>query len=145
MIMGTMKTATLALVVPATVAAPIALPATARADNRPFQSPSGNISCLLGSSDVACDVSDYTYQMPPGPPCSQHISWGNRFGLQQGKPAEMMCHGDTLRVPGEQTLNYGQTISAGTITCESQPSGMKCTDGSTGHYFRVSRDSYNLG
>jgi hypothetical protein len=145
MIMGTMKATTLALAVPATVAAAIALPATARADYRPFQSPSGNISCSIDSSDVACDVSDYTYHVPPGPPCSQHISWGNRFGLQHGKAAEMECHGDTLRVPGEQTLNYGQTISAGTITCESQPSGMKCTDSSTGHYFRVSRDSYDLG
>jgi Family of unknown function (DUF6636) len=140
-----MKTATLALVVPATAAAAIALPATARADDRPFQSPSGNISCLIGGSSVACDVSDYTYQVPPGPPCSQHISWGNRFNLQQGKAAEMECHGDTLRIPGEQTLSYGQTISAGTITCESEPSGIKCADSSTGHYFRVSRDSYNLG
>ena len=57
----------------------------------------------------------------------------------------MECHGDTLRLPGEQTLNYGQTISAGTITCDSEPSGMTCTDSSTGHYFRVSRDSYSLG
>jgi hypothetical protein len=136
-----MKITTLALVVPTA----IALPAIARADYRPFQSPSGNISCLIDISDVACDVSDYTYKVPPGPPCSQHISWGNRFWLKQGNPAEMECHGDTLRVPGEQTLNYGQTITAGTLTCESQPSGMKCTDSSTGHYFRVSRDSYDIG
>ncbi|MGO9925095.1 MAG: DUF6636 domain-containing protein [Mycobacterium sp.] len=141
MIKATMRTAALALVVPAA----LALPATARADDRPFQSPSGNISCLLGGGGVACDVSDYTYQVPPGPPCAQHIAWGNRFSLQQGRPAEMECHGDTLRLPGEQTLNYGQTISAGTITCDSEPSGMTCTDSSTGHYFRVSRDSYSLG
>jgi hypothetical protein len=141
MITGSTKIATLALVVPTA----IALPAIARADDRPFQSPSGNIACLLGSNGVACDISEYTYQVPPGPPCSQHIAWGNRFALEAGKPAEMHCHGDTLRVPGEQTLNYGQTISAGTIICESQPSGMKCADSSSGHYFQVSRDSYNLG
>jgi len=141
MITGTMKAATLALVVPAA----IALPAIARADDGPFQSPSGNISCTISSTLAACDVSDHTYQVPQGPPCSQHLPWGDRFVLEQGKAAEMHCHGDTLRVPGARVLNYGQTISAGPITCESQPSGMKCTDSSTGHYFQVSRDSYNLG
>jgi hypothetical protein len=145
MIMGTMKVTTLGLIVPAAAAAAIALPAIARADYRPFQSPSGNISCLIGSNDVACDVSDYTYQLPPAPPCHQHLPWGSRFRLQVGEAPGMPCHGDTLRVPGAQALNYGQTISAGTITCESQPSGMKCTDSSTGHYFRASRDSYDLG
>ncbi len=132
----------LALLVPVVA---IALPAPAFADDRPFQSPSGNIVCLLGAVGVACDVSDYIYQVPPGPPCSQHIAWGNRFTLQKGQAAEMVCHGDTLRVPGEQTLGYGQTVSAGTITCSSDPSGVKCTDSSTGHYFRVARDSYDLG
>ena len=140
-----MNRTTLALLVPVTITAAVALPATAFADDRPFQSPSGKIACLLGVDGVACDVSDYTYQVPPGPPCSQHISWGNRFSLSHGQPAQMECHGDTLRVPGEQTLDYGQTISQGTITCSSDPSGMTCTDGSSGHYFRVSRDSYNLG
>jgi hypothetical protein len=140
-----MKMATLALVVPATIAAAVALPATAHADNRPFQSPSGNILCLIDSSGVACDVSDFTYKLPPPPPCAQHISWGNRFTMDQGKAPEMTCHGDTLRVPGEPTLNYGQTTSAGSFTCDSEPSGMKCTDSSTGHYFRVARDSYDLG
>jgi hypothetical protein len=141
MIVGTIKTAAVALVVPAA----IVLPATARADEGPFRSPSGNISCVMGSSGVACDVSDRTYQLPPAPPCSEHSAWGGRFSLQQGQAVEMECHNDTLRVPGAQTLNYGQTNSTGAITCESQPSGMKCTDSSTGHYFRVARDSYNLG
>jgi hypothetical protein len=135
----------LTLIAVATVALAIAASATAHADDGPFRSPSGNISCVVGNGGAACDVSDHTYQLPPGPPCSQHSAWGGRFSLQQGQAAEMECHNDTLRVPGARTLDYGQTISAGTITCESQPSGMKCTDSSTGHYFRVSRDSYNLG
>jgi hypothetical protein len=65
--------------------------------------------------------------------------------LAPGKPGAIECHGDTLRVPGEATLNYGQTISEGTITCASEQSGMTCTDNSSGHYFRVSKDSFNLG
>jgi hypothetical protein len=43
------------------------------------------------------------------------------------------------------TLGYGQTVFAGTITCDSEPTGVKCTDTSTGHYFRLARESYELG
>jgi len=46
---------------------------------------------------------------------------------------------------GVLILNYGQARSAGTITCDSEPSGMTCTDSSTGHYFRMSRESNELG
>jgi hypothetical protein len=38
-----------------------------------------------------------------------------------------------------------QTQSAGSITCDSELSGVTCTDASTGHFFRVSRDSYQVG
>jgi Family of unknown function (DUF6636) len=98
MIMAAPKGATLALVV-STVAAAIALPATARADSQYFQSPSGNIYCVLDGGGVACDVHDYTYQPPPPPECGKHLPWGNRFSLTAGEPAVIECHGDTLRVP----------------------------------------------
>jgi hypothetical protein len=58
--------------------------------------------------------------------------------------ANIVCHSDSLRVPGEPTLDYGQTKSVGTFSCDSVLSGVKCTD-STGHYFRASRGSYDLG
>jgi hypothetical protein len=134
-----------ALMAMTSVAATIALPAAAHADTNNFQSPSGNIYCSLDASGAACDISEYTYTPPPPPECAKHISWGNRFTLTPGRPAAMDCHGDTLRVAGEPNLNYGQTVSAGTITCaSSEQAGMKCTD-SSGHFFRVSRDSFQLG
>jgi hypothetical protein len=140
-----MKITKLALIATAAVAATIAVPVTAHANSQNFQSPSGNIACTLDTGGAACDIREYTYQPPPGPECAKHIKWGNRFTLMPGQPGAMACHGDTLRVEGEATLNYGQTISAGTITCASDLSGMKCTDNSSGHYFQVSKDSYNLG
>jgi hypothetical protein len=42
-------------------------------------------------------------------------------------------------------LDYGQTHSIGTITCDTEPAGVTCIDSSTGHFFRVSRESYQLG
>lgn len=140
-----MKIPTLAMVGTATLAAAIACAPSARAETLNFQSPSGNIYCTLDSLGAACDIRQYTYQPPPPPECGQHLAWGSRFTLAAGKAGAITCHGDTLQVPGEQTLNYGQTISAGTITCDSEMSGMKCTDSSTGHFFRVSMDSFQLG
>jgi hypothetical protein len=133
------------LTVLAALAAAIALPAAAQADSSPFISPSGNIDCQIDAGGAICDIHDHTYQPPPPPPCAEHSPWGSRFVLEAGKAATVVCHSDSLRVPGEPTLDYGQTKSAGTFTCASDPSGVKCTDSSSGHYFRVSRDSYDLG
>ena len=41
--------------------------------------------------------------------------------------------------------DYGQKRSIGANTCGSEPSGMTCTDASTGHFFRMSSESYDLG
>ncbi|WP_081287658.1 DUF6636 domain-containing protein [Mycobacterium asiaticum] len=141
-----MRILKLALIAVLAAATLLAIPATAHADSKYFQTPSGNIFCILDSSGAACDISEYTYTPPPPPECAQHISWGSRFRLSPGKPGTIECHGDTLKLPGEPTLNYGQTISAGSITCASgEQTGVKCTDSNGGHYFRVSRDSFNLG
>lgn len=141
-----MRILKLMLVATASAAAALAFPATAHADSKYFQSPSGNIVCIIGADGAACDIHEYTYTPPPPPECAQHIKWGNRFTLDAGKAGTIVCHGDTLQLAGEPTLNYGQTISAGTITCaSSETDGMKCTDSSSGHYFRVSRESFNLG
>ena len=42
-------------------------------------------------------------------------------------------------------LAYGQTHTVDTITCGSEPPGVTCTDTGTGHFFRVSDESYQLG
>jgi hypothetical protein len=144
-----------ALIATATVAATIALPATGHADvtRHDFQSSSGDIVCETstgsdGMVGVFCDIG--TYGPPPySPECPQ--GWGVRFGLDQGSAPVKQCQEDTI-IPGSiprnralDTLAYGKTASAGTITCDSEPTGMTCTDSSTGHFFRVSWESYQLG
>ncbi len=144
---GTKMTLTkFALIAVTAGATAMALPAVAQADTpQSFVSPSGNIVCGLGvgldgRSGASCEIRDYNWAPPH---CNQGV--GNEFSLTEGEPAETRCHTDTNFVPGRPILAYGQTRSSGSITCESEPSGMTCTDSNTGHFFRVSRDSYQLG
>jgi hypothetical protein len=116
-----------------------------------FQSPSGNIGCFIESDDghgrarASCDIADRTWASPPRPP--NCMGPYDRLNLREGTPARLGCHGDTaLGTPMDPlpVLDYGETITAGPLTCESEPLGMTCTDSSTGHYFRLARDSYEL-
>jgi hypothetical protein len=170
--MSTSKIMKLAVIATATAAATIALPVTANAhvNSGPtpyvtytFQSPSGNIACDyqqgLDGDDatgyVSCEVRDHTWVAPPaactGPyndrERAQNMIRGDEFPLSEGKPAELGCYWGVgpLNTPHKSTLDYGQTLSVGTITCDSETSGVTCTDSSTGHFFRVSRESYDLG
>jgi Family of unknown function (DUF6636) len=148
----TIQIPTLALIATATVAATFALAAPAHADvNFNFHSPSGNIYCAMhadgdGKSRTTCITADHTWVAPPrSPDCSADQRWGDALSLYQGS-AGFQCY---RRLPDDptagQTLNYGQTLANGTITCESEPAGMTCTDTSTGHFFRLARESYQLG
>jgi hypothetical protein len=145
----TIKITQFALIATATVAATIALPAPAHASGG-FASPSGDIARDVftrddGANFATCDIRDHTYAAPPKPASCQLGGWGDRVNMVQGSAPDFSCHGDTNVVPGLATLRYGQTRSAGPMTCDSEPSGVTCTDTSTGHYFRISRQSYELG
>ena len=140
----------LGLIVTATAAASTALPAIAHADPdyQLFQSPSGNIHCELtinykGTPYANCTIQQSSYA---GQLCQEPGLVIPQFGVGQGGPAHMPgCVGTNGGWPALGTLDYGQTRSVGPITCASEPSGVTCTDTSTGHFFRVSRDSYELG
>jgi hypothetical protein len=121
-------------------------PPPPQAQSYQFQNSSGNVSCNLSSGGAACEISNraYTVSTPP-PPCAQHSAWGDRFSLNQGGTVQMDCHNDTLHVQGEQVVNDGQTLAAGTLSCTSETAAMRCTDSSTGHFFYVSPGSYQIG
>src|SRR5262249_37573682 len=147
----TTRITTLALIATATGVAIFFRPATvhAEAHTYTFQSPSGEIVCKLttrddGTGGVFCDIGSY-WAPPYAPECDQ--GWGYRFSLDQGSEAVAHCQQATI-IPGSKpenrglaTLAYGKTASAGTITCNSEPTGtpshpdtVTCTDSSTGHY-----------
>jgi hypothetical protein len=86
------------------------------------------------------------------PPGCDHSAWGDRLSLEQGSAPVSDCHNDTIRPsysspgpnPDVPILAFGQSKSAGTITCGSAPTGITCIDFSTGHYFRMSNDSNEI-
>ena len=148
-----MRITTIAAASMISAAAMIGLAATAHADTSgSFQSASGNIGCGMrlgsgGKGGVTCAVRDHTWVIvAPVPKCpAGYGDW--EFDLDQGNEPgpSYSCAVGTIIYPGQQTLDYGQTRTAGTITCDSEPTGVTCTDTSTGHFFRVSRESYQLG
>ncbi|MDT5011434.1 MAG: hypothetical protein QOH57_3051 [Mycobacterium sp.] len=151
-----------------TLAAIIFVSPTAHADPnyQRFKSPSGDIVCTIirgsniwdpanyGKGEGTCQVQYFTYPVPPreyvaadGQVSHCYFNgWGGQFSLPEGRPPHLTCTGsDLVSAQPLRTLDYGQSTSLGAITCASEPSGMTCTDNSSGRFFRVSPDSYQLG
>ncbi len=126
-------------------------PATAHAEfTGDFTSPGGDVYCQMsvydeGTGAVACEGGGpYAASKPE---CASHSAWGDRFYLKQGEAAVAQCHNDTIRSnqPLAPVLDYGQTQSLSTSTCDSRPSGIACTDVSSGHFITLSAESNSLG
>jgi hypothetical protein len=129
-----------------TAAGPAAI---AHADNLyQFQSPSGNITCVMSALQgtaprASCGSVDRTWVIPPRPmTCTG--AFGDQIDLVLGSSPALVCHSDTTRGSGLPTLQYGETRSVASLTCQSEPASITCTDSGTGHFFRISRESYEL-
>jgi hypothetical protein len=145
----------------ASVALGLSTPMAHADDNyQQFASPSGNIRCILSGPGtplpgVMCQIKDITYSVAPGTArderngaaCPPGSDGGGDFRLDQGGSPYVRCTYSALGSGfGDwQPLDFGQTRSLGSITCDSEADGMTCTDTGTGRFFRVSRDSYQLG
>jgi len=155
------KAMTRALIATAALAATVAVasPAAAETDRFQFLTPSGNIGCQMdtapdGAAYAWCKVIGHTWAAAPESNCQKAYLPGaigeptDELQLRQGSAA---CTGfvmSQLFFSGEYappTLAYGQSHSVGSITCDSQPAGVTCTDADTGHFFRISRESYQIG
>jgi hypothetical protein len=129
-----------------TAAAALPLAAIAHADQ--FLAPSGNIGCAMvdqgADSYAVCKVRDHTWVSPDsgGDYCT---GAGDMLLMFRGHAPSVCSHPDQIFVNSPSTLGYGQTRTVSAITCDSEQAGVTCTDSSTGHFFRVSRDSYQLG
>lgn len=110
-----------------------------------FLSPSRNIACQLfvqgDGGEVRCDIRQATFTPPqPAVPCD--LDYGDSIVLTTY--AEFGCHGDTVFDPGGQVLGYGQRMEVGSFRCDSERTGVTCTNLSTGRGFSIRRASYRL-
>jgi|ERR1700733_9486384 hypothetical protein len=139
----------------ATAAATIGLAPPSHAGfSEQFQSSSGDISCNLvnyppldthsfAKNFVQCDIADHSWVSPKPPPPDRPDAVST-FVLMRGQLPIVGYRPGTFAAAGPM-LDDAQSGSAGAITCSSEQPAMRCTDVSTGHFFRVSRESYELG
>ena len=136
-------------------AASIGLAGSAHANpfSEQFESLSGDISCNLvnapptdrlglGKNFVQCDIVNQSW-VPPQPPPPGRADATSTLVLVRGQ-LPIVGYSPGALAAADQ-VNYDQPVSAGVITCRPEQSAVKCTDTSTGHFFRVSRESYELG
>jgi hypothetical protein len=92
---------------------------------------------------VQCDIDNHDW-VPPRPPPPGRDDATSTFLLVRG---QVTIVGYSPGTVGDDSplLDPAQAPYAGTIGCRSDQSAMKCTDTSTGHFFRVSQESYELG
>jgi hypothetical protein len=119
-----------------------------------FQSPSGDISCnlvnapptdqrSLAKNFVQCDIANHSWAAPQPPPGGRGEATST-FVLIRGQ-APVIGYSPGAFAAAGPMLDGAQSGSAGTIFCRSEQSAVRCTDISTGHFFRVSQESYELG
>ena len=96
-----------------------------------FQSPSGNIRCdmtrgapLAVQCNLGVDVKSYTNR-----PASCEGDWGTTFGVGQTGRGQLVCvTDDVLTQQVRDVLPYGSTAILDGITCQSELSGVTCTN-----------------
>lgn len=106
-----------------------------------FTSPTGNIGCYIDREGVRCDIAERAWTPPPAPDDCD-LDYGQGIALGAGG-AGFVCAGDTALNAGPP-LEWGRSIAAGPLRCESEKSGMTCRNEETRAGFTLSRQAYAL-
>ena len=122
-------------------AAPIA--ATPASDSSYFHTPTNNIHCMGSNFDdgpnLRCDLRQISNPRPAAP-ADCPLDYGDSYNINlNGLVGTLVCHGDTVELPGSPVLAYGATWQAFGFTCRSATDGLTCTN-SSGHGFFLARN-----
>jgi len=119
-----------------------------------FVSPSGNIACAIyadGSGAIA--KSRTTPGWLPRPQLARTAERATSTSevleiyVSQGKPANLGCYegaSSSIDPASRHSTTARNTRAARSLAKVSRPA-LTCTDTATGHFFRISRESYELG
>ena len=109
-----------------------------------FKTPTGNIVCDLGNTDVVCVIESGLVPPPNKTACNVGDPVANRVDLTAtGAAAPVLCAGDPgplADAANAKILAYGSTMINGTIGCSSFEFGLVCVN-SNGRGFFLSRAS----
>jgi hypothetical protein len=97
-----------------------------------FQSPSGNIHCMMIDDETwqgtRCDILEVATMSYPLRPVDCDLDWGHAFEVPSRGGAAPACAGDTVASPEAPVLDYGREVTHGGVTCVSETSGVTCTN-----------------
>jgi hypothetical protein len=112
----------------------LAFPASASAFVRYFHSPNRNITCEVsagGGMGTRTGVFCQSLQRP----LSATLTRDGQVYVCSGR----QCLGNTVR--SSVRLKYGSSIRVGPFRCLSRPNGIRCVVVSTGHGFKINRNT----
>jgi hypothetical protein len=107
-----------------------------------FESPSGNIGCIIAGGVARCDIKQRNWSPPARPSsCPNIVDFGQGLEVSSSGAGRFVCAGDTALDPAAAKLAYGLSTVVGQITCTSATTGMTCKNSSGGGFF-ISIQSY---
>lgn len=111
-----------------------------------FQSPSGNIRCVMtdigGTPSAACRLDELTRTFDT-PPDDCDGDWGAGFAVEADGPGRLSCYTDLPPEEDARVLPYGVAVQLAGITCASERTGVTCTNEGGGG-FSVRRAEQSL-
>ena len=145
-VQGPAATVTTATPTVTTSASPVPSGPPTRLVSQPsFQSPSGNIGCMIISATARCDIARHAFALPPRPAsCPQIVDFGQGLIVEGSARAHIVCAGDTARDPAAPRLPYGTASQVEGFTCVSRTEGVTCISRASGHGFFLSIQRYLL-
>jgi hypothetical protein len=110
-----------------------------------FQSPTGNIGCMLGGGVARCDIVKRSWSPPARPAnCPSQVDFGQGLEVDRSGKGRFVCAGDTARDPSAAKLAYGTASRVGDFLCISRTTGIACSNTSTNHGFAIGAQGYRL-
>jgi len=110
-----------------------------------FQTPSGNIGCMILDGLARCDIERRSWSPPARPAdCPHEVDFGQGLEIGESGSSRFVCAGDTVREPKAPKLAYGDATQVGAIACLSEETGLTCRAQGSGHGFFLSIQSYRL-
>ncbi|PZR55194.1 hypothetical protein DNL40_02145 [Xylanimonas oleitrophica] len=107
-----------------------------------FAAPSGNITCEITTAAVTCSIAELNQQPAPVEGCDGTTGYRVTIEAATGEVDLPCVPPDEQPTPAPQDvrrLEYGQSVTEGQFTCNSEQSGMQCRDDRSGRGFTVAR------